>query len=217
VDTFLTVVARFGVAAVFGAAIGFDRELRAKPAGLRTNMVVAVATAGFAYVGAHVFAEGDPSRVAAQVASGIGFLGGGAIFAAGGKPHGITTAAALWAAAAVGIAAGLGAFAVGLAITVVVIVVLWPVDRLATAWLWPRTRHSVEIQAIFPDVTMLSDVRAILTEVGVRVIELELCELGDHILLDAAVIGRPSELAEVEERFARHSGVTLTLPPPQAD
>src|SRR4051794_19328987 len=110
---------RLGVAALAGLTLGFERELRARAAGLRTHALVAVGAALFTIAGAYGFADiprgpnVDPARIAAQVASGIGFLGAGAILRQGYGVRGLTTAATLWLAAAIGGAAGAGAHPAG--------------------------------------------------------------------------------------------------------
>jgi putative Mg2+ transporter-C (MgtC) family protein len=108
-DTLLRVVA----AAALGGAIGLERELDEKAAGLRTHLLVSLGAALFTLVGAYGFAEFprssiDPSRIAAQIVTGIGFLGAGVIFRQGFAVRGLTTAASLWLVAAVGMAAGAG-------------------------------------------------------------------------------------------------------------
>ncbi|MDQ3962706.1 MAG: MgtC/SapB family protein, partial [Actinomycetota bacterium] len=109
-------VLRLVVAALLGGAIGFEREMSEQPAGLRTNLLVSLGACLFTVVGAYGL-EGfsgqasinfDPTRIAAQVVTGIGFLGAGAILREGMNVRGLTTAAALWVTAAVGLAVGLG-------------------------------------------------------------------------------------------------------------
>jgi putative Mg2+ transporter-C (MgtC) family protein len=109
------------VAAALSAVIGLERELRNQDAGLRTHMLVGLGAALFASVG--ISLGSDPTRIAAQVVSGIGFLGAGAIFRSGETIRGLTTAAGLWVVASIGVAAGSGLLqmaiigtAVGLAI-----------------------------------------------------------------------------------------------------
>jgi putative Mg2+ transporter-C (MgtC) family protein len=104
---------RVAVAAALGGAIGLERELDEKAAGLRTHMLVSIGSALFTLVGAYGFAgfangSVDPSRIAAQIVTGIGFLGAGVIFRQGFTVRGLTTAASLWLVAAVGMAAGAG-------------------------------------------------------------------------------------------------------------
>ncbi len=109
------------VAAALGAAVGFERELSAQPAGLRTHMLVSLGAALFTIAGAEVLGA-DPARVAAQVVTGIGFLGAGAILQQGVSVRGLTTAASLWVTAAIGTAAGIGYLA-GAAITTGIVLV----------------------------------------------------------------------------------------------
>lgn len=118
-----------------GGLIGFERQWRARTAGLRTHALVSLGSTLFVIMGAYSFhgPGADPTRVAAQIVSGIGFLGGGVIMKQGASISGLNTAATLWASAAVGALAGGGLIWVGVAGTVVVIaanVLLRPVGRL---------------------------------------------------------------------------------------
>src|SRR5437763_11331172 len=104
---------RLVLAAALGGAIGLEREYRHKPAGLRTNMLIALGSALFAVLSIQLgAAAGSPDRVAAQVVTGIGFLGAGAILRSGQNVHGLTTAATIWVNSAIGMAAGVGAYGV---------------------------------------------------------------------------------------------------------
>ena len=118
-------ILRLLLAAGLGAAIGVEREIRQKPAGLRTNILIALGSALFVAVSiAFGRAGGTSDRVAAQVVTGIGFLGGGAILRSGTSVRGMTTAATIWVNAAVGMAAGAGLYAIAIAATVIALVVL---------------------------------------------------------------------------------------------
>jgi putative Mg2+ transporter-C (MgtC) family protein len=123
---------RLLLAAVLGAALGVEREYRQKPAGLRTNILIAIGSALFTVVSISMTARtGDPSRVAGQIVTGIGFLGGGAIMRNRNTVHGMTTAATIWVNAAIGVAAGAGEYAIAIfaaALTLVVLVLLPPVE-----------------------------------------------------------------------------------------
>lgn len=130
IDTLrLPVLGRLLLALALGAAVGLERELSGKPAGLRTNILICVGAALFtelSLVVAHEFAghgliRADPGRVAAQIVSGIGFIGAGTILVSRGNVLGLTTAATLWVVAAVGMAVGLRLYveAVGAAVFVV--------------------------------------------------------------------------------------------------
>lgn len=113
------------VAVVLGFAIGFERKLRYKEAGIRTHTIVCVGAALLMVVSKYAFEgqQADASRVAAQIVSGIGFLGAGIIMFRGQKMHGLTTAAGIWATAGVGMAAGAGLYVVATGATVIIIAV----------------------------------------------------------------------------------------------
>src|SRR5215475_4541200 len=124
---------RIAIPVVLGALIGFERQWHRRLAGLRTNALVATGSAGFVVIGALMTGESSPTRIAAQVASGIGFLGAGVILREGLSVRGLNTAATLWCSAAVGSLAGLGFGAVAFVTTVAIVVVnlsLRPLGRL---------------------------------------------------------------------------------------
>jgi len=126
------VVLRLLLAAGLGAAIGVEREFRQKPAGLRTNILIALGSALFTILSLEMTrGVPDTSRVAGQIVTGIGFLGGGAIMRNRDTVHGMTTAATIWVNAAIGVAAGTGQYAIATftaALTLVVLVVLPPIE-----------------------------------------------------------------------------------------
>lgn len=100
---------RCGVAAVCGGLIGIERELRNKPAGLRTNILICIGSAMYMAVGLLISSEStDPTRIAAQVVTGVGFIGAGCIIQSGNDVRGLTSAATIWVVAAIGIVAGAG-------------------------------------------------------------------------------------------------------------
>lgn len=114
---------RLIAALLLGAAIGVERQYRQRSAGLRTNALVGLGAAAFALTGLSIAGDSSPSRMAAQVVSGIGFLGAGAIMREGLNIKGMNTAATLWCSAAVGVACGAGIFAIALLGTGLVVVV----------------------------------------------------------------------------------------------
>jgi putative Mg2+ transporter-C (MgtC) family protein len=143
--TFLSnweILERLLVAAVLGSLIGFERERLLWAAGIRTHMLVCVGACLFMIVSAYGFADSlsaqhvvlDPSRVAAQVVSGIGFLGAGAILARGEVVKGLTTAASIWTVAAIGLAAGGGLYFAAVVSTAVIVVILAGVKPLEEAY-----------------------------------------------------------------------------------
>ena len=132
---------RVVVAAGLGGAVGLERELREREAGFRTHLLVSVGSCLFTLVSAYGFHEflvgggnivrADPTRIAAQIVTGIGFLGAGAIIRQGFSVRGLTTAATLWVVAAIGMASGAGYFSAAVITTALVLFSLWPLRIIA--------------------------------------------------------------------------------------
>jgi putative Mg2+ transporter-C (MgtC) family protein len=117
---------------VLGAVIGFERELHRQPAGFRTHALVSLGAALFTVVSAYGFdgSSVDPTRIAAQIVTGIGFIGAGTILQHRGSVRGLTTAASLWAVAAIGMASGAGMLSMAVIGTFLILVVLVILDRV---------------------------------------------------------------------------------------
>ena len=173
-----------------GALLGVEREVREKAAGIRTHALVAVGAALFTLAGAYGFPEldegptVDPMRVAAQVASGIGFIGAGAILRDGMAVRGVTTAATLWLSAALGLTAGAGAWGpllVGCAVVAVALVGLRALKNIFS----PRRRESAVVEITLSDgVERLQMLFGVLNEHGMSYDGLELHDVegGDRRL-----------------------------------
>lgn len=127
-----------GIAMVCGAIIGTERQARHRMAGVRTNALVALSAASFVLFAALFPGDASPTRVAAQIVSGIGFLGGGIIFRDGFTVHGLNTAATLWCSAAVGMIAGTGEAGLAALLTGMVMVINLALRPLVN-WLKRRT------------------------------------------------------------------------------
>ena len=204
------VVLRVVLAAVLGGAIGFERELREREAGLRTHLLVSVGAALFTMVSAYAWTdwrfsteEGlvfDPTRVAAQVVTGIGFLGAGAIIRQGLSVRGLTTAATLWVVAAIGMAAGVGYYGPAVVTTALVLVSLWPLRilayRVSTRFREEEGRLLVDLPAGGSAVSVLEAVE----RVGADVRSLEFEDDGERRRVDVRVRlgsgGTPAELVD---------------------
>lgn len=116
---------RLLLAAALGALIGYQRERAQKPAGLRTHTLICTGAALFTVASIYAFGGANPAQVAAGIVAGIGFLGAGAIFhRQGGIVEGLTTAATIWAVAAIGLAAGAGLYLIATLATAIVLVIL---------------------------------------------------------------------------------------------
>lgn len=111
------------LAGICGFVIGFERKNRAKEAGIRTHFIVAAASALMMVVSQHASTNGDPTRIAAQIVSGVGFLGAGMIFVHNRAISGLTTAAGIWATSGIGMAIGCGLYIEGIATTLIILLI----------------------------------------------------------------------------------------------
>lgn len=160
----LELLGRLLLAAVLGGVVGFEREVSGKPAGLRTNMLICVGSALFTELSVEItqFGKGtgpgprpDPGRIAAQIVTGIGFLGAGTILRSNGRISGLTTAATVWVVAAVGVAVGARSYAAAVGTTALVMFCLVLLGRMER-YVSPRRRvfrrYAVEVE---PDPELL--------------------------------------------------------------
>jgi putative Mg2+ transporter-C (MgtC) family protein len=185
---------RLALAAVLGGLIGVERELREREAGLRTHLLVALGSALFTIVGAygfHAFLESgesvvraDPTRIAAQIVTGIGFLGAGAIIRQGLSVRGLTTAATLWVVAAVGLAAGAGYYSAAVITTALVLIALYPL-RIVAYRILRRFRPEdgrllVELPVGQPPGAVIDE----LERIGARIDSMEVTQEGDRRRLE---------------------------------
>src|SRR5215208_8009422 len=181
----LELLARLILAAVLGGAIGAERELNDQPAGLRTHMLLTTGACLFTLISAYGFGGGtDPSRIAAQIVTGIGFLGGGAIVRYGLTVKGVTTAASIWATASVGVAVGAGSYVLGVGGAALVVGTLFGLRRVSNLLQrWGVSREQF-VLATAPgfDVERLTE--AMRSErVDLRGLEREEREDGDRVLV----------------------------------
>ena len=201
------VVLRLAVAAVLGGAIGVERELRDREAGIRTHLLVSLGSALFTIISAYGFHEflasgatvvrADPTRIAAQIVTGIGFLGAGAIIREGLSVRGLTTAATLWVVAAIGMACGAGWYGAALVTTLFTILALGPLRILAYKTIErmkpEENRLTIELkegQPIGPFLAGLEEIRhfELTEEHDRRVLQLEL----EHV--DEELVSKLSDL-----------------------
>jgi len=134
--TLTQIVVRIALAGILAALVGWDRERHEKTAGVRTMALVSVGAAAFMILGIELTDPGDgprvldSTRIAAGVIGGIGFIGAGSIIQAGGNVRGLTTAATIWASAAIGLGVGAGQIALAVVLTVMVLTTLIVVNSL---------------------------------------------------------------------------------------
>jgi putative Mg2+ transporter-C (MgtC) family protein len=203
---------------MLGGAIGLERELRDREAGLRTHVLVAIGAALFTLVSAYGFSDFqygvstgftlDPTRIAAQIVTGIGFLGAGAIIRQGASIKGLTTAASLWVVAAIGMAAGAGYYSGAVVATAVVIFALWPLRTVARRTLVAIRPEEGRLVVELPPAASAVPFLAELERLGVRTDSLEIEDAGDRRLVVATIWVRDRRLApEVVEGVTALEGV----------
>ena len=188
--------------------MGLERELRDHEAGFRTHLIVSLGACVFTLVSAYAWTDWtfstesgvifDPTRIAAQIVTGIGFLGAGAIIVRGISVRGLTTAATLWVVAAIGMAAGTGHYAVAVGAAVLVLVSLGPL-KLVSSRLLSRVRpEEAELAIRLAPEGEATHVLELIEELGGRV---EHVEFGDDRTVDVTLrASRRSESARIAER-----------------
>jgi putative Mg2+ transporter-C (MgtC) family protein len=151
----LEIIIRLGIAAALGMMVGFERERQNQPAGLRTHTILAIGSClamtisinlAFQFTTSNGY-TGDPGRLAAQVVSGIGFLGAGAILRYGTSVKGLTTATSLWTIAIVGLAVGAGHYTAGLATTALLLIILVLLNVLEKKWIHSYETINISVTA----------------------------------------------------------------------
>jgi len=163
------------VALTLGAVIGLERELSDKAAGLRTNILICVGSCLFAILSKHLalVAGSDTTRIAAQIVSGIGFLGAGAIMRDGEQVTGLTTAATIWVVAAIGVTVGYGYYSLAAATAVMTLIVQGVFPHLDTMIDELRQRHTFKITSDLDD-DGLEQIKTIFRNSDVKVLRRKL-------------------------------------------
>jgi putative Mg2+ transporter-C (MgtC) family protein len=212
----LLLLAKLAMAALLGGAIGLEREIAGKPAGLRTNILICMGAALFMHlsiaVGEIGFSAdghpyGDVTRIAAQIVTGVGFLGAGTIMQARGTIIGLTSAATIWVVAAIGSAVGAGYYVEGLGAGAMVMVVLggmgWLEQRLR------RLRRSVNATIRVRPGTPVEEIEAVLRGVGVRVKSHAVFDHPRDRTFEMKLTGPARQFEEAREQLMRRDDVHL--------
>ena len=187
-------------AAILGGIIGVEREINGQPAGLRTHMVLSVGAA-LAAVLSILFTHhlsnpripGDPARIVAQVISGIGFLGAGAILRYGINVKGLTTAGSLWTTAIIGIACGSGFIALAAFTSMLVVIILWGVGKLEHTLMKNYKNHTLKFT--FSDRPgLIEDVKFRLSVLGIKIISINASMPDRETISLSLVVRKPLDL-----------------------
>ncbi|MGH7520732.1 MAG: MgtC/SapB family protein [Gemmatimonadales bacterium] len=171
IDIFrLELMLQLGLASLLGGAIGLERELGGKPAGLRTNILICIGSVLYTHLSmAMAGSNVDPTRVAGQIVTGVGFIGAGTILHARGAVVGLTSAATIWVVAAIGVALGSGFYLEGVGTTVVVLAVLAGLGRMEKLVGRQSMRSTISVHAK-PGPTVLEDLEAVVRRGGIEVV-----------------------------------------------
>ena len=208
----LDLLASLLVAVLLGGAIGLERELRGKAAGLRTNILICVGAALFTQLSLAVDAErGDPARIAAQIVVGVGFLGAGTILHGRGSVTGLTSAATIWLVAANGMAIGAGHVYEAAGVTLLVLLVL-----RALAVFERLLQHQMMVSRVVVEVaqdpTRLEQIERLVREAGVEIDEIRQQARGDHALVELVLRGPKRTHERARLALLRASGAyTVTV------
>ncbi len=198
------------LAVALGGVIGLERELHGKPAGLRTNILICVGAALFTQLSQSMAQfVGDPTRIAAQIVTGVGFLGAGTILHSRGYVIGLTSAATIWLVAAIGMAVGSGAILESVGSTVLVLLVLTVLGRIEKFLTTHQEVSRVTLE-IEPEPERVTSLQEIVERTGLRVNHLHTEHRGDHIVVEIAMRGPKEHHARAREGLLR-SARTLTV------
>jgi putative Mg2+ transporter-C (MgtC) family protein len=177
----LVILLKLVLSVVFGGLVGWQRETRDRPAGLRTHVLVCVGASVYTLASMSFGPESDPARVAAQVATGMGFLGAGTIIRSGTTVRGLTTAASLWAVAAIGLCVAIGGPAFWVAgISTVIVLLTLTLMRRAEKVLLARTRVAHITLKMADGPKRMSAVRQVLAELDTELESIETAGVGPN-------------------------------------
>ncbi len=178
----LHLIIRLFLAAILGGLVGYEREIHGRPAGLRTHILVCLGSALIMTVSVYGFTDDvfssltpDPARIAAQVVSGIGFIGAGTILRQGANIRGLTTAASLWVVAAVGLAVGIGYYVGAIITTLFVLLSLYVLSGVEKSVVRKSSQVELVISAV-DQPGLLGNVGSVLGQRGVNITKIDMKE-----------------------------------------
>lgn len=201
----IQIILRILVGAALGAVVGFERERQDQPAGLRTHMILVIGatlamvlSVNLGYLFARPGTPADPARLAAQVISGIGFLGAGAILRYGFNVKGLTTATSLWTMAIVGMAVGAGYYLVSVITTVLMLVVLTLLNILENRFVRTSISRYISIEADYKK-GLVKSIRHIVQEMSDSLLSFNIQKHVKNKRLRIQVVARVSRDQALEE------------------
>lgn len=201
----LQLLAELALAVVLGGAIGIERELKGKPAGLRTNILICMAAVLFTEMSMRVASsgQGDPGRIAAQILAGVGFLGAGTILHGRGSVTGLTSAATIWVVTAIGMAIGAHYFVPAIGTAALVMVVLAGLGKLEVRMERSRAHLRMTIHATLEPDT-IEQMHAALKTAGLEVSEQRTHREDGEVVLELLVMGPKDRHQGAVARLGAH-------------
>jgi putative Mg2+ transporter-C (MgtC) family protein len=181
---------QLGLATVLGGAIGLERELGGKPAGLRTNILICLGSVLYTHISIALMGpnSSDPTRVAGQIVTGVGFIGAGTILHARGAIVGLTSAATIWVVAAIGVALGSGFYLESVGTTLIVLAVLAGLGRVEKLVERQSMRRTITVHAR-PGPTVLEDLESLVRRAGLEVTGVASREENVDLVIDFDIRG----------------------------
>jgi len=202
-------ILRLLAAAAAGAIIGFERELHDKPAGFRTMILISLGAALFTILSSRMASESDVAdrtRIAAQIVTGVGFLGAGAILHARGAVVGLTTAATIWAVASVGMAFGSGHYLLGGAVTLLVTGVLFTLSSAIETLEYRRTTAQFEIR-LKPSTEDLESIRRTIQQSGLLCRSLRVSKNTEQFEVHTTVSGPVRSIDRLQDTLLKNERI----------
>ena len=191
---------RLGLSVLLGGIIGTEREHNNQPAGLRTHMILVIGAclAMMLSINLGTAAGTDPARLAAQVVSGIGFLGAGAILRFGFNVKGLTTATTLWTMAIVGLAVGMGYYLISIIATVVIMIVLSVLDLIERRFVRANILRTLVVE-VDNDKGIVREIRHIVSQTSFQIVGFSVQKSYENKMLQIEIVARFNNAGKLEE------------------
>ena len=208
-ETHITdILIRLSLAVLLGGVVGFERERDSQPAGLRTHMILVLGACLAAIISVEMGATfgSDPTRVAAQVVSGIGFLGAGAILRYGFNIKGLTTATTLWTMAIVGLSVGFGYYVVGVITTVFMLIILTLINVVEKKFVRVNLIRNIVVDVDYED-GVIRNVRKTMTDIAEKLISFSVRKSTRSLRLRITIVAQFRKTESVEDLVEKISKI----------
>ncbi len=194
------------LAILIGGLIGAEREFRDKVAGFRTNIFICVGATLFTIFSVRLGGDREPARIAANIVSGVGFLGAGAILRGRGRIVGLTTASTIWLTAGLGMGIGGGYYIIVITATVIVLIVLWLFPFLER--LIDNLRHATAYEIICSlDACSAEEIHKLVKDSGLHLVDGKRAKSNEDMVLNWTIAGNPMNHEQLVDKLFAHPGV----------